>query len=193
MPGNTVTVTANYKPIEHRLTVKGGSGSGAFPAGTKVSIAADSPPQDRIFVNWTTQNGGTFLGEASMRTTFVMPRNAATVMAIYKPIDSYYSGQHLSAGGKTKYEIDSVKRRFSFYTLLGGRFLLQTEISPYEVRRANASEQATVPAIEISGTDNRAGGGPSASLRLTKISESEFKLERIKPVGGDLGLFHKQP
>ncbi len=108
---------------------------------------------------------------------------------LVKLVNLHFAGQFMSERKRTKYEIDAKKNRFSFYTLIEGRFLLQTEIISYQVRCVKGKGLT----IEISGADNRAGGGPSTSVRLEKVSERDFKLERIKPIGGDLGLFHSLP
>ena len=193
MPSSVVTVAANYKPIEHRLTVKGGSGSGAFAAETMVSLSADSPRPDQVFVNWTTEGGGSFLADTSLKTTFVMPRNPATVTANFVPVDSYFRGKYTLESGKTMYEIDSDKRRFSYSILIGGRFRVQTEILPYDVLRFEKAEGEGVRVIEISGEDNQTVSASAAALRLTRILGNDIKLERIKPLGGDLGVFKRQP
>lgn len=128
---------------------------------------------------------------------FILVAIAALSAAIWwgkgEADDSYFSGSYFSESGKTKFEIDSGSRRFSFYTSIDGRFLLQTEISPYKIRRVNFPVLGSSRSIEIFGEDNRAGGGSSASLRLTEVSEGLIQLERVRPVGGDLGLFRKQP
>lgn len=192
MPRRAATVRAIYKLIEHRLTVQGGSGSGAFPAGTMVSLSADSPRRDQVFVNWATENGGSFLADTSPKTTFVMPRNPATVTANFVTVDSFFSGKYASESGKTMYEIDSDKRRFSFSILIEGRFRVQTEILPYDVLRFEKLEEGGIRAIEISGEDKQTVSS-AAALRLTRISGNVFKLERIKPLGGDLGVFKRHP
>lgn len=175
-------------PALYNLDVKNGSGSGKYSAGARIRISAKPPAPDETFLNWTTDNGGSFREKANKETSFTMPANAVIVTANYRPVDEAFSGQYSSGRKKSKYEIDSEKRRFGFYTLIEGRFLLQTEIAPYQVRRFEGPETA----IEISGADNQAGGGPMTVVRVTKIAENDFKLERIKPIGGDLGIFHTQ-
>jgi len=173
-------------PATYNLAVKNGSGSGKYSAGARIRISAKTPAPDETFLNWTTDNGGSFRKKANQETSFTMPANTVIVTANYRPVDEAFSGQYSSGRKRSKYEIDSEKRRFGFYTLIEGRFLLQTEIAPYQVRRFEGPETA----IEISGADNQAGGGPMTVVRVTKISDSDFKLERIKPIGGDLGIFH---
>lgn len=103
--------------------------------------------------------------------------------------DRSLEGEYLSEKGKTKFEIDSEERRFSFDSMIGGQFLLQTEIYPFKARRVSGG--GTV--IEISGADSRAGGWPTTSFRIERISENKIELDRIRPIGGGLGLFLKQP
>jgi hypothetical protein len=175
-------------PTTYDLTVRNGSGSGQYHEGARFRISAEKPDPDKIFLNWTTDNGGAFRESANRETSFIMPGNAVIVTANYGSVDEAFSGRYSSERERSKYEIDPEKKRFAFYTLIEGRFLLQTEIAPYQVRRVDGPGTA----IEISGADNQAGGGPTTTVRVTKISESNFKLERIKPIGGNLGLFHTQ-
>jgi hypothetical protein len=104
-------------------------------------------------------------------------------------VDQTFAGQYMSATEKTKYELNTKEKRFSFYTTIGARLLLQTEIAPYDV---HLTDDASL-VIEISGDDRQAGGAPMANFRITKLPNSYFKLERMKPVGGNLGEFLKQP
>jgi hypothetical protein len=103
-------------------------------------------------------------------------------------IEKSFSGSHLSDSGMTRYELNVAEKRFSFFTTIGKRLLLQTEISPYEAHKSDE----TGAIIEISGGDHQAGGMPRAKFRITKISGTSFELTRVKPVGGSLGVFHKQ-
>ncbi len=103
--------------------------------------------------------------------------------------DRSFDGEYLSEKGKTKFEIDSEERRFSFDSMIGGQFMLQTEIYPFKARRVNGA----VTVVEISGADKRAGGWPTTSFRIERISENEIELDRLRPIGGGLGLFRKQP
>ncbi len=173
----------------YALTVRGGSGSGNYAEGKRADISANPTPVDQIFLKWTSDDSGTSFRDASLGTTFVtMPNHAVTVTANHEAVDRSFTGQCVSGKGKTKYDLKADEKRFSFYTLIEGRFLLQTEISPYEVRRIDDFGKV----IEISGDDRQAGGTPSTKFRITKLADGAFKLERQEPVSGDLGLFRQQ-
>lgn len=120
-----------------------------------------------------------------------LPTEPVTVQQAAPPelIEKSFAGVHLSDTGKTKYELNSAEKRFAYFTTIGGRLLLQTEISPYEASKIDAAGAV----IEISGGDRQAGGAPPTRLRITRLPDHSFKLERMKPVGGSLGVFHKQP
>lgn len=80
MPGNSVTVTANFEEDERfALTVIGGGVDGNFFAGETVTITADAPPANHHFAGWT---GAVIFEDAdATTTTIVMPANAVTVTA----------------------------------------------------------------------------------------------------------------
>jgi hypothetical protein len=186
--GGSGTPPPSKRTPTYDLTVRNGSGSGQYHEGARLRISAEKPAPDKIFLYWTTDNGGLFPESANPETSFIMPGNAVIVTANYGSVDRAFSGQYLSERERSKYEIDPEKKHFAFYTMIEGRFLLQTEIAPYQVRRVDGPGTA----IEISGADNQTGGGPTTTVRVTKISESNFKLERLRPIGGNLGIFHTQ-
>ncbi|MFN7992195.1 MAG: hypothetical protein U0Q18_01250 [Bryobacteraceae bacterium] len=81
MPSANTTVTANYSSsTTYSLTVVNGSGSGNYPAGTVVTISANSPPAGQVFQNWT---GATVQDPHASPTTLTMPAANATVTANY--------------------------------------------------------------------------------------------------------------
>jgi hypothetical protein len=80
------TVTANFAPIQHALTVAGGtggsaSGSGTFNQGSAQTITA-TPDADHVFVNWT----GSGITDPNSATTTVLVDAAKTVTANFAPI-----------------------------------------------------------------------------------------------------------
>jgi hypothetical protein len=79
MPAANTTLTANFAsgPV-YPLTVNGGQGSGNYPAGAAVAIAANAPPAGQSFINWT---GAAVASPNSPATTLAMPAAAATVTA----------------------------------------------------------------------------------------------------------------
>jgi hypothetical protein len=100
-----------------------------------------------------------------------------------------FAGVFISDTGKARVEINAEQKRFSFYTTVSGRQLLQTEMAPLEVKVMDDAGQV----IELLGDDQQAGGAPAARVRITRTSEAgSFRLERVRPVGGILGDFHKQ-
>lgn len=86
---NSEVATATYiiqtAPVvtEYTLTVENGTGSGSYVEGAEITIQA-AEVEGKVFVKWTTGNGGTFADENSAKTTFTMPGNNVTVTAIYK-------------------------------------------------------------------------------------------------------------
>jgi hypothetical protein len=80
----TATYTTNAPPVPHyALTVNGGSGSGNYPSGTVVPIAANAPPsQWHVFQGWS--GGGAAIADPSAAaTTVLIGTNALTVTAVY--------------------------------------------------------------------------------------------------------------
>ncbi len=69
-------------PVQYALTVSGGTGTGSYPAGTSVSIAA-SVPSGEQFVGWT---GEAVSNSTSATTTLTMPANGETVTAKFQAI-----------------------------------------------------------------------------------------------------------
>lgn len=90
--GNAV-VTATYRdktPVKpekakYQLTVRNGSGSGTYEAGTKVAIKAEKAEKGMEFEKWILIDGKGFIKEpGSSNTTFTMAESDATVKAVYK-------------------------------------------------------------------------------------------------------------
>ena len=89
MPGNTVTVTANFgdnPPVGNPVTIdsagSGFSGGGNYIQGATVTINAGTPPAGERFINWETESAGVnFANEKNSITTFQMPGHAVTVKA----------------------------------------------------------------------------------------------------------------
>jgi uncharacterized protein (TIGR02145 family) len=99
MPGNAVTVTANFEtsndpPYNAMYAVivssagTGATGGGrTYEVGATVTITAGNPPAGQQFKNWTTASNGVIFANAnSPTTTFTMPANAVTVTANFEAI-----------------------------------------------------------------------------------------------------------
>jgi hypothetical protein len=82
MPASSVTVTANYATSTYTLTVVDGTGSGAYAAGTVVTISANPPPSGESFLDWT---GATVQNPNASTTTLTMPPSSVTVTANFVP------------------------------------------------------------------------------------------------------------
>ncbi len=80
---NVWSFTAEVETFE--LTVENGSGDGDYEEGSEVSIEADAAPAGYSFVNWTTEDGGSFGDPEEASTTYTMPGNAATVTTNFEP------------------------------------------------------------------------------------------------------------
>jgi hypothetical protein len=84
MPAAAAAVTANYTNSNNKynLTVVNGSGTGAYTAGTVVTITANNPPSGDVFQDWT---GATVANPNNASTTLTMPAATTTVTANYQP------------------------------------------------------------------------------------------------------------
>lgn len=82
MPAANTSVTANYAaaPGYYSLTVVNGSGSGAYTAGTLVTIIAAAPATGQSFLDWT---GATVANANAATTTLSMPAANTSVTANY--------------------------------------------------------------------------------------------------------------
>ena len=88
MPASAVTVAATYVPIpagSYVLMVNGGTGGGAYAAGTAHTIVATAAPAGQAFLAWTGTTSA--LASSTSSTTIVtMPASAVTVTATYVAI-----------------------------------------------------------------------------------------------------------
>jgi hypothetical protein len=80
MPAGNTTVTANYSTPAYTLNVVNGTGSGAYAAGSVVSINANAAPAGQSFLNWT---GAAVSNPNQSATTLTMPAADTTVTANY--------------------------------------------------------------------------------------------------------------
>jgi hypothetical protein len=128
MPPNAVTVTATYTdaPVTvYALTVSGGTGSGSYAADATVPVTANTPPDGKVFDQWTTNNGGIFADAYAANTTFTMPPNAVTVTATYTD-DLTANGEVgnqdvtiYSSMGKLIIKADILIEKLEIYNLFG--------------------------------------------------------------------------
>ena len=88
MPDADVRVAAVYAdvpPTLQQLTVAGGSGSGAYTAGTEVKISAATPASGKYFAMWTGQTD-TIENIRLPATTLRLPDHSVSVSATYEDV-----------------------------------------------------------------------------------------------------------
>jgi hypothetical protein len=86
MPAAAATVIANYQvSATYTLTVVNGSGSGVYVPGTVVGIAAESPPSQEVFANWS---GYSVANVVAPNTTLTMPAANVVITANFQPATS---------------------------------------------------------------------------------------------------------
>ncbi len=86
MPAADTKVSATYKDVPlHALTVTSGIGGGLFAEGEEVPIAADTPPDGKLFDKWTGDTSAVSSPDKPV-TTVVIPAADVSVTAAYKPL-----------------------------------------------------------------------------------------------------------
>lgn len=69
----------------YTLTVKNGSGSGSYAAGTQPIVVANDPAANQVFSNWTIDPADTKIASKTLSATVItMPEHDVTVTANYK-------------------------------------------------------------------------------------------------------------
>ncbi len=82
---NAAKLTVNV--VKASVTVNNGTGDGTYESGVTVTITADEPEMGKVFSEWQVVSGEVDLADAkSSTTTFVMPKNAVEVTAVYSDI-----------------------------------------------------------------------------------------------------------
>lgn len=91
-------VTGKGSVNRHAVEVTGGSGSGVYQVGDKVSIQASDPGEDRVFAGWVVRGGtAEFADPSAEKTTFTMPDGFARIEATYR----YVWGTVTTESGET--------------------------------------------------------------------------------------------
>lgn len=112
MPDANVTVSAQYKQIAFKVSVKNGTtGQEYYYAGDKVTVKSNYPASGREFSEWTTTSSKVSFADASRwKTSFTMPSHNVTVEATYKdgPSTDDNTIQDIVAGGEY-YVGDTIK------------------------------------------------------------------------------------
>ena len=112
MPDANVTVSAKYKQIAFKVSVKNGTTDQEYyHAGDKVTVKSNYPASGREFSQWTTTSGKVSFADASRwKTSFTMPASNVVVEATYKdgPSTDNNTILDLVAGGEY-YTGDTIK------------------------------------------------------------------------------------
>ncbi len=86
MPEGNITVAASYKDngaILYKLTVVGGTGSGTYMPGEKVTVKANAPASGKVFYRWTGDTSY-ISGTTSATATVTIPKSNLSLTATYK-------------------------------------------------------------------------------------------------------------
>ena len=84
MPKENVSVKAGLSEKKYTVTVKNGKGGGRYPAGDKVTLAADEPENDYVFDKWETVSGDAFFSDPTSESAyFYMPAEDVEIEAKY--------------------------------------------------------------------------------------------------------------
>ena len=88
MPDNDLTLKANYrqKGSDFALKVNGGTGSGTYEAGTKITVQADTPDPGMTFVKWFISGYPDSISEKNSTIEITMPENDVEITALFQSI-----------------------------------------------------------------------------------------------------------
>jgi hypothetical protein len=87
-------ITATWRaPALHKLTVTGGSGSGEYAQGQRVSIAASPASGRSAFAGWQGENGLQFVDPKKASTRLRMGDHDATITASFKSAEATPEGK----------------------------------------------------------------------------------------------------
>lgn len=86
----------------YTLTVKNGSGSGSYAAGTQPIVVANDPAANQVFSNWTIDPEDTKIASKTLTATVItMPEHDVTVTANYKAKPNTGGGSGDNGNGST--------------------------------------------------------------------------------------------
>lgn len=150
---NPVSVSSNSitVPVACTLKVVKGSGSGAYTAGSVVTITANTPPADKKFLDWT---GATVSNPTQASTTLTMPASDTTVTANYATLPKTYTLKVVNGTGSGSYAADSVVTITANAPPTGKKFLEWT--GAIVSNSTQASTTLTMPASDTTVTANYA-------------------------------------
>jgi lysophospholipase L1-like esterase len=171
MPAQDVTVTALYSVsggTAYTLTVTGGTGSGSYPAGTVVTIAANAPSNGMQFVRWLGINTALFLSNAdSATTTITMQAAPLTITASYGQTAPTYAVTVTNGSGSGNYPAGTVLSVTANAPPAGDNFTGWTGSTGALANPSFATTTLTVPAAAVSITANDAATTSTYALTVT--------------------------
>lgn len=178
-----VILTANYKDVTYKLTVKSGSGSGDYAVTTPAQITADAAQPGYQFSGWTLVSGtGTFANQKAATTTFTLGSDAQ-IQANYEPIP--YKITVKSGKGSGSYTVGQdfdiepnfpeAGKEFDKWSVTSGKLDIDDTSSYYATATAKASD-ATVTALYKNGPspDNNTITGLQNDMEYLKSSTLTF-------------------
>ncbi|MFA9375111.1 MAG: leucine-rich repeat protein [Lachnotalea sp.] len=160
MPGNDVTVTANYINYYPVTIDKGTIPTSYYKEGDTVTITANLALDGQEFTNWTTNDGITFANASSLTTTFTMPAKSVTITANYKASKVEVTGMTLS---QTSADLKA-----------GNSVTLSATITPSNATNSSmtwSSNNTDIAIVDQSGTITAKGVG-SAVITVTSNSNA---------------------
>ena len=123
-PGTTATPTpgTNTTTKLYTLTVKNGSGSGSYAAGSQPIIIANDPAQGMQFSNWTIDPSGTTIASKVLSATVItMPEGNVTVTANYTKGNGSNTSTSTGSGNSTNSNSNRRPNSTTTGTVSGGR------------------------------------------------------------------------
>ena len=88
MPRHELTIKAVYDVNRHEVVVNGGSGSGQYDVGERITIVADEPETGKEFAGWELEEGTASLQNAQkQKSSFEMPDEKIVINAVFNETD----------------------------------------------------------------------------------------------------------
>lgn len=88
MPACDIELTAQYDVNQHKVTVKGGTGSGNYGVGDKVSFTAEEAETGMEFKGWEVEEGNVSIRNPEKeQASITVPDEDVVINAIFEPIE----------------------------------------------------------------------------------------------------------
>lgn len=154
MPAEEIRISAEYSLNEHVVTVNGGSGSGTYTVGDRVTITADEAAEGSQFISWKVKEGDIGLkDETEEEVSFTMPDDVVEITAQYDLIEyvlAVNNGNGSGAyhlGDKVTISADPMREGmiFSHWTVDKGKLTL-ADMSVQNISFTMPAEELTLTA-----------------------------------------------